>query len=73
MTDVNGPAGLSHRLTDPSIVVAHDSLTVAEARYVAARPAPSPTKHATAPWPPSAPTSASTKPGTHNAATQLGL
>ncbi|MCB0950525.1 MAG: site-specific integrase [Mycobacterium sp.] len=36
MTDVNGPVGLSHRLTDPSIVVAHDSLTVAESRYVTA-------------------------------------
>ncbi|MCK5756765.1 MAG: site-specific integrase, partial [Mycobacterium sp.] len=36
MTDVAGPVNRPHRDTDPSTVVADDSLTVAEARYVTA-------------------------------------
>jgi site-specific recombinase XerD len=36
MTDVAGPVDHPHRLTDPSAIVADDSLTAAEARYVTA-------------------------------------
>jgi site-specific recombinase XerD len=36
MTDVAGPVDLPHRSTDPSTIVADDTLTAAEARYVTA-------------------------------------
>lgn len=36
MTDAAGPVDLPHRLTDPSTIVADDSLTAAETRYVTA-------------------------------------